>query len=471
MDNRLEGLRRYQPQKLIKYMGYDREVLYWIDIELAKLEVDAELGRIPPEIYALLDDTVIEKIYQITMSMVDEYEREFTKHDVRALVLCILENLPDDLKPYVHHPMTSFDVRDTAMALEFKKVFEEVIERSIRRFLLILAKRVKELAYQPQIGRTHGQHAIPITVGFWLANFLYRGFYCLVEMRHYKCGLRGKISGAVGAYNAQEAFGIYKTGKGRYEDLVLEKLGLKASQISSQIVPPEPIANFLHSFVLFSGMLGNLGRDVRNLSRTEIKEVFEPFSKTQTGSSAMPHKRNPIISENAEGLSKIIKNNYFNVLDNLISEHQRDLTGSAISRTFGSIIVLFQKQLNNWLRKDQQGKTYLERLVINKEALERNLKMSSHVYMSELLWPALSMAGLENAHDYVNHSLVPQANSEFPLIDVLFKEAEKNEELSSIINKIPDKILNLMREPDKYVGRAAEKALEIVNLVEELNIS
>jgi adenylosuccinate lyase len=462
-DIRLEGLRRYQPKDLVSLMGYDNEARFWAMIELAKLEVDAEIGRIPAEIYALLTPEIRERVLDITMTMVDDYERTITRHDVEALVLQIQQALPEALRIYVHHPLTSFDVRDTATSLEFKTAFFQVTQPSARKFLNTLANKAEEFCEETQIGRTHGQHAIPITVGFWLAVFLYRVMLCLVEMRRYANGLKGKISGAVGAYNAQTAFGIYKTAKGRYEDLVLAKIGLEASPISTQILPPEPLANFLHQYVLFSGVLANLGRDIRHLSRTEIREVIEPFGATQTGSSAMPHKRNPITSENSEGMYILIKNLHHNVLDSLVSEHGRDLVGSSVSRAFGGIIVLFQQQLGNWI-KEKDGLTFLERLVVNKEALARNMGLSKHVYMSELLWPALAMAGMPGAHNFVNHTLVPKATPEKPLINVLYEEARKNQELFESVQRIPGEILHLMETPENYIGQAAIKTREIVAL-------
>jgi len=172
-----------------------------------------------------------------------------------------------------------------------------------KRTVSLLADLVEKFASQVQIGRTHGQHALPITVGFWLATILQRILYNWKQMEVYSEGLVGKISGAVGAYNAQVGLQLeQRCGSKTFEDRVLEKLGLSPAKISTQILLPEPLAYFLFSCVITSASFGQLGRDCRHLMRTEIAEVMESFEKDQVGSSTMAHKRNPINFENIEGM-------------------------------------------------------------------------------------------------------------------------------------------------------------------------
>ena len=232
----------------------------------------------------------------------------------------------------------------------------------VRLFMELIEKYANSLA----IGRTHGQHALPITVGFWLAGILSKILYNLEKIEENCNGLVGKVSGAVGAYNAQAALGIAgRCGKKTFEQRVLEKLGLQPAKISTQILPPEPLAYFLYSGVMLSAAFGQFGRDARQLMRSEIAEIAEGYEAGQVGSSTMAHKRNPINFENLEGTFIKTKNEFGKVLDTLISEHQRDLVGSSVARDFPVILVNVQHQLHTLLKKDKNGVPFLLRLRVD----------------------------------------------------------------------------------------------------------
>lgn len=198
-------------------------------------------------------------------------------------------------------PLTSYDALDTARALQFVRAHSVVRQRA-DTVVGLLVEQVDRFAAQPQIGRTHGQHALPITVGFWFATILNRVLADIQSANDAAEKLVGKISGAVGVYNAQVGLGIAaRAGERTFEARVLEKLGLRPSPISTQILPPEPLADYLFACVKLSAAFGQFGRDGRHLMRTEIGELGEPFEKGQVGSSTMAHKRNPITFEISRG--------------------------------------------------------------------------------------------------------------------------------------------------------------------------
>ncbi|MBI4050784.1 MAG: hypothetical protein HY396_02295 [Candidatus Doudnabacteria bacterium] len=465
----LPGNIRYQPNQLIPFFGYDFLYRAVWDVELATLQVLQEIGLVPDEVFATLTPDVVEKVRRIITTEVDEIERTVTKHDIRAWILAAQRILGPRLGRWLHVPLTSYDPLDTARTLQFVRTHRGGVRPAAKDTIRILAGLVRKHAETLQIGRTHGQHALPITVGFWLATILSRILYNFEKLEEHASGLVGKISGAVGAYNAQVGLGIAaRCGARSFEERVLEKLGLKPARISTQIMPPEPLAYFLFSCCMFSASLAQLGRDCRHLMRSEISEVTEAFGETQVGSSTMAHKRNPINFENLEGMWIRTKNEFGKVLDTLISEHQRDLVGSSVARDFPIILVNLMTQFNTLLRRDKGGFTFLERISIDVEACRKNFEKNAHVILAEPLYIALVMAGYEgDAHNLVNHTLVPIAQREgILLVQAIHRVAPKDDELAAVVERIPDEIWQLLHHPENYRGRAREKALEIAELAE-----
>ncbi len=465
----MPGNPRYQPKQLIPYFGYDNLYNTVAEVEIATLKVLGEIGIIPSEGIQNLTPEIIEAVLKIPTTKVDTVEREITHHDIRAWVRIAQEIIGERLAKWVHIPLTSYDPLDTGRMLQFYRAYSSALKPSIRLLVSIFAKLVRQFADQIQIGRTHGQHALPITVGFWLATTLYRIIYNASQAELYSKGLCGKISGAVGAHNAQIGLGFSKLcGDRTFEQRVLDKLNLKAAPISTQILPPEPLGYFLFSFCMLSASLAQLGRDCRNLMRSEIAEVIESYEKGQVGSSTMAHKRNPIHFENLEGMWIRTKNEFGKVLDTLISEHQRDLVGSSVARDFPIILINVMQQLNTLLRKDQEAVSFLEKIRIDKEACRQNFNMGADLILAEPLYIALQMAGYEDdAHELVNRKLVPLATKErISLTEALERHIEEDEALGEVVNKIPDDIWQLLHCPEKYTGDAAEKALEIAELAE-----
>ncbi len=468
----LPGNPRYQPRSLTSIFGYDNLIRTVVQVEIAALQTLGEAGFIPAHALALLTPEVEDRLLAIPTTLVDQVERqdtpEFgtkTRHDVRALVRIMQNIVPEPLRCWVHVPLTSYDVLDTARTLQFIGSYNGVVRPKIIEVIQGFRDQALKYVDQVQIGRTHGQHALPVTVGFWFATILSRLLFNMDEMDRYSSLLVGKISGAVGAYNAQAELGIiHKLDTGlSFEERVLQLLGLPQAPISTQILPPEPLAYYLHSCLMLSATLGQFGRDCRHLMRTEIGELREPFDAGQVGSSTMAHKRNPINFENLEGMWLRNRSEYGKVLDTLISEHQRDLVGSSLMRDFPIIIVNLVQQLDTLLRAGEDGVPFLLRITVDTEACQRNLDMLGDVILAEPLYLALQIHGYEgDAHELVNHQAMPIVQkSGVSLWTAVGQLAESDEKLHVALERIPSVMKSHLQNPASYVGHAREKTREI----------
>jgi adenylosuccinate lyase len=459
----LPGNPRYQPKILKDAFAYESIYKEALRVELAVLETLGDIGVIPKKDAKLLTPSVKKKVLSITTAQIDKLEREVTKHDVRAMVHLIQARTPKPLRPWVHIPLTSCDVLSTAQALQFKKA-HVLLKPEVYRLIGTLADLAERHAKTLQVGRTHGQHALPVTVGFWLATVLARVLENARNMDSAAENLRGKISGAVGAYNAQHAlFILKKSGKKTFEERALAKLGLNPAPISTQITPPEPVADYLFATVKMSATLAQFGRDCRHLMRSEIGEVAEEYGKGQVGSSTMAHKRNPISFENLEGMWLKTKNEFGKVLDVLISEHQRDLVNSSVMRDFPIISVNLAQQLSTLLR-ESNGKTFIERITFDTKALNRNFNASASKMMAEPLYIALQMAGYDgDAHDLINHKALAIAEKEdLSLVEAVRRIAGNNKKIAHALKNIPAHTLNIIKDPSKYTGLAEQKTKQVV---------
>ena len=466
----LPGNLRYQPKEMVPYFGYDNLYIKVAEVEIATIETLGEIGIIPKEEMETLQPSIVEEILSAPTTEIDRIEREITHHDIRAWVRKAQEIINGKLSRWVHIPNTSYDAIDTARALQFRDAYQYALSPAISEVVYLLAELVRKFAGQIQIGRTHGQHALPITVGFWLATILNRIVYNWQEMDYYSKGLVGKISGAVGAHNAQLGLKFTNPDEQKtFEEKVLRKLNLNPARISTQIAPPEPLGYFLFSCCMLSATLAQFGRDCRHLMRSEIAEIIEAYEPEQVGSSTMAHKRNPITFEGLEGMWTRTKNEFGKVLDTLISEHQRDLVGSSVARDYPIILINLQQQLNTLLKKNKVGVPFLSRITVNQDACQKNFEMSSHVILAEPLYIALQIAGFSgDAHELVNRELVPIATKKKVLLVEILEEFAKNDpDLQKTINAIPEDVWELLHHPENYTGNAEEKALELAAYADE----
>lgn len=461
----LPGNPRSQPKELIPFFGYDNLCQPLIEVELAGLDVLAEIGMIRPEHYRVLTPQLRRRLLSIRTTEVDEVERKHTKHDIRALVRIMQETINRPVARWVHIPYTSYDALDTARTLLYVRSYRQALRPGLSEVGTLLIEKVNLAADQVQIGRTHGQHALPITVGFWLATILDRIVYNLQELDYRNSELRGKISGAVGAKNAQIGLQIEgRCGEITFEERVLGKLGLKPAPISTQILPPEPLAYYLHAVTMMTAAFGQLGRDCRNLMRSEIGEVVEVKDPGAVGSSTMAHKVNPINFEALEGEWLRTKNEHGKVLDSMISDHQRDLVASRLYRDFPIMLVNLQTQINILRNKNKQGVPFLRRVQIDRKACQHNFRKSANLILAEPIYIALIMAGhLGDTHALINDKLAPAAKAaKKPLIEILEAEARSDSDLAAAFERMPRQIRMLLRRPEQYLGNAAEQARKAV---------
>jgi adenylosuccinate lyase len=347
----------------------------------------------------------------------------------------------------VHLCLTSFDVIDTATAWRMKNVALEAVVPALQdliRVLIDLARREQDTV---QIGRTHGQHAEPITFGFAIAEYVARLGNRTLALRQAAAALPGKISGAVGAYNASSLF--FPDARD-FERRVLDRLGLPVAGYSTQVVEPEPLCDYVHALVATFGVLANLADDMRALQRSEIAEVGEAFDKEQVGSSTMPHKRNPWNFENVKSLWKEFMPRMVTVYSDQISEHQRDLTNSASQRFLPETVVAL-------VGSAQRLQRIMSRLVVDRANMERNFALTAGMIAAEPAYILLAALGHPDAHEAVRRLTLEAQHSGRPFFEVLTSASE----LAPYLARCTPEQRALLADPRQYTGLAAARTEEI----------
>lgn len=374
-------------------------------------------------------------------------EEDRIKHNIRALANSIRNKVSEEAKPFVHFTSTSYDIIATADALRYKDFSNNVLVPELSKFestLINLALREKNTL---QIGRTHGQHAEPITFGFAIAQYVSRLGSSILRIKKAANNLRGKMSGAVGSYNASSLFFGNPI---KFEEEVLSQLELKPSPTSTQVVEPEFLVEYLNGIVSAFGVLANLADDMRHLQRNEIAEVGEFFEAAQVGSSTMPQKRNPINFENVKSMWKEFMPRMMTMYMDQISEHQRDLTNSASMRFIPEILAGFYISLSR-LNK------VMSSLVVDKENMQKNFDMNKRMVVAEPLYILLAANGHPDAHEYVREMTLRAQLAKKPLIGLV----KKDKTIQAYIKKFSKKQTEILENPEKYTGIAAKKT-EIV---------
>ena len=350
----------------------------WIRIEMLVLEAWGELGVVPKE-----DIERIRANLRFSPERMKEIEKT-TKHDVIAFLTSLSENLGRESR-FLHFGLTSSDVLDTANAVLLRESADLLLE-DIDRVLEVIRRRAWEHRYTLMVGRTHGVHAEPTTFGLKLATWY-------TEMQRNRRRLEqaketisvGKISGAVGNFANVDP---------RVEAYVCEKLGLRPAPVSTQIIQRDRYAEFLWVLAMIGTSLEKFALEIRHLQRTEVREVEEGFSPGQKGSSAMPHKKNPITAEQICGLSRVLRGNLLVALENIPLWHERDISHSSAERIIlPDSCILADYLLNTFAR-------LLENLVVYPEAMKKNLERSRGLVFSERVLLALVEKGLTREEAY-----------------------------------------------------------------------
>jgi len=442
LDYRYYGRNDEIFRKLQPYLSENAMIKYMAKVEAALTEVLAKNGicseKIADEVEKACKKVTAEEVY---------LEEDKLKHNVRALANCIRNKVSNEAKPFVHFTATSHDIISTADAARYKDFTNNILNPKLIEFektLIDLALREKDTI---QIGRTHGQHAVPITFGFAIAQYVSRLGNTIIKIKKSANNLRGKVAGAVGSYNASSLF--FRNPE-EFEEEVLQELSLKPSPISTQIPEAEFMVDYINSIIESFGILANLADDMRHLQRSEIAEVGEVFTKEQVGSSTMPQKRNPINFENVKSLWKEFMPRIITLYTDQISEHQRDLTNSASSRFIPEILAALYLSVS---RLDRTMKS----LQVDKENLRKNFDMNKGLIVAEPLYILLAAYNHPDAHEAVRQLTLKAQSEKKPLQDLIKKEKS----LQPYLKKINKAQLKIISEPENYIGIASEKTRSI----------
>jgi adenylosuccinate lyase len=327
----------------------------WLDVELAAAETLAEAGQVPKEAAATLRARA-----KVDVARINELEAK-VKHDVIAFTMAVGESIGDpDAARWLHYGMTSNDVVDTAQALLILDA-SRLIERELVLFGEVLDLRAHEFQHTPQIGRTHGIHAEPITFGLKIANWFSENQRNISRFRQAVGEMRfGKISGAVG--NASH-LGT------EIEEKICARLGLNVTRVASQVIQRDRHAHYMSSLALIAAELERIALEIRHLQRTEVREVEEHFSNEQRGSSAMPHKRNPVNCEQIDGLARLVRSNMLASYENIALWHERDISHSSVERViFPDSTILIDYMLGKMTQIVSEMRVFPERMMRNLES-------------------------------------------------------------------------------------------------------
>lgn len=360
---------------------WESENLYakWLEVEIAACEAMAQEGLIPEE---ALEN--IKKKAAFSVGRILEIEEE-TKHDVIAFLTNVAEHVGPDSR-YIHLGLTSSDILDTSFALLLKQAMD-IIVQDLQELMDVIRIRAMEHKYTVMIGRSHGIHAEPITFGLKLAVWyseMKRNLKRLVEARDVIS--YGKLSGAVGTFANTSP---------KIEALVCKKLGLRPEEISTQIIQRDRHAQYFSSLAILAGTLEKIAVEIRHLQRTEVLEVEEPFAKGQKGSSAMPHKKNPIGCENISGLARLVRSNSLAAMENMPLWHERDISHSSVERVIAPDSTILIDYMLHRLTGILRG------LVVHADRMDENLKKMKGLIFSQQLLLKLAGKGLERQTAYV----------------------------------------------------------------------
>lgn len=428
---------RYGTPEMRKIFDEEMRIQRMLDVEAALAWAHAEVGEIPKGDAEKIMEMASTKY--VKLARVKEIEREI-KHDVAALVRALAE-VCGSSGAYVHLGATSSDILDTATALQLRDALE-LIEKRLSDFEKVLMKKALRYKDTLIIGRTHGQHALPTTLGFKFTVWLREISRHIQRLR--QCRERvtvGKMSGAVGT---QAGLGVHAL---EIQRLVMEKLGIKPAEISTQIVQRDRYAEIVCLLAMIASTLDSFATEIRQLQRPEIGELSEPFEvKKQVGSSTMPHKRNPITCERVCGLAKIVRSLVFPALENIKTWHERDLTQSSAERFIipeACILVDYMLFLMS---------SIVANLRVDEQRMRENIELTQGRVMSEAVMIALTKKGVsrQEAHELLRKLAMKSEMENKHFKKILLEDKFIREKLSE---KEIDELLN----PRNYLGTALKQ--------------
>ncbi|MFH1386614.1 MAG: adenylosuccinate lyase [bacterium] len=424
---------RYTMPKMREIWSEENKFRKWLEVEIAACEAWSTLGKIPKDALAK-----IKRKAAFDINRINEIEKE-TAHDLIAFLTSVAEKVGRESR-FIHLGLTSYDIEDTSRSMQLRDAAGLII-KDIEEVIKIIKRRAKEEKHTVMMGRTHGVHAEPITFGLKLLVWAAEMERNLERMQHAKETISvGKISGAVGTYAAVDP---------RVEEYVCRKLKLKASPASTQVLQRDRHAEYMTTIAVIAASLEQFATEIRNLQRTEVWEVEEPFGKGQKGSSAMPHKKNPITCERIAGLARVVRGNAVAALENVALWHERDITHSSVERVILPDSCLLIDYMLQMFAKVMDG------LVIFPQNMRNNIEKSNGLIFSQKLLLALAEKGLtrEEGYQIVQTAAMKARNSGKNLKDLMLEDREALKHLSvDEINKIFD-IRNHLKNVDVIFRR------------------
>lgn len=392
------SLARYILPEMGQVWSEEHKFKLWLDVELAVCEARAAAGEIPPEAMQDISRATVD------IDRINELEK-VKKHDVVSFLSSVAESVGENAR-FIHVGLTSYDIVDTALALRLRDS-TDILLKDLQALEKAITRRAIEHKDTLMAGRTHGVHAEPITFGFKLAIWVDDVRQCVANLKASAEQVSyGKISGPVGTH---------ATVSPAIEEDACGRLGLKAAPVSSQIVQRDRHAHFLSTLALIASTLEKFAVEVRSLQRTELREVEEPFSGGQAGSSAMPHKRNPELSERVCGLARVIRANAITAMESVALWHERDLSNSSAERLIiPESCILLDYSIDLMARVIDGMSVYPERML-------RNLESSFGLVFSQRVLIALIGAGMsrEKAYRIVQRNAMTAWREEKQLRDLL----------------------------------------------------
>ena len=377
-------IKRYTRPEMGKIWTDENEFQTMLDIEIAACEIMAELGQIPAAAVP-----VIKEKAKFSVDRIREIEKE-TRHDILAFLQAVAENVGDEAK-YIHLGLTSSDVKDTALGCMMKQAAGIIIDDLVK-FRDVLKRRAAEHKYTAMIGRTHGIHAEPITLGLKFALWMDEVDRNIVRMkRAQEIVAVGKLSGAVGTYSNIDP---------KVEDYVCQKMGLQAARLATQVIQRDRHAEFMTTLAIVAGSLEKFATEIRNLQRTDIREAEEYFHPGQKGSSAMPHKRNPITCERVSGLARVVRGNALAAMEDMALWHERDISHSSVERVIlpdSTTLVHYMLYLFTDI---------IDRLLVYPDAMQANINKTGGLIFSQRVLLKLVDKGVvrEEAYRWVQRN-------------------------------------------------------------------
>ena len=404
---------RYSRPEMVAIWDPQTRFRIWFEIEAHACDALAEIGTIPKESAKAIWDGAGNVTFDV--DRIDEIER-VTKHDVIAFLTHLAEFIGPESR-FVHQGMTSSDVLDTCLAVQLARA-SDILLADIDALLAAIKRRAMEHKMTPVIGRSHGIHAEPVTFGLKLAQAYAEFTRCRERLVHARKEIATcAISGAVGTFANIDP---------RVEEHVAKKMGLAVEPVSTQVIPRDRHAMFFATLGVIASSIERLATEVRHMQRTEVLEAEEFFSEGQKGSSAMPHKRNPVLTENLTGLARLVRGMVLPAMENVALWHERDISHSSVERMIGPDATI---TLDFALAR-LTG--VIDKLIVYPENMQKNLDRLGGLIHSQRVLLALTQKGIsrEDSYKFVQRNAMPVWRGEGDFLTLLKKDAEVSKALS-----------------------------------------